>query len=50
MVRRDRLAVQNLLSHRDLIPDIEQRLVATEVPCMTFESLCTKPNWTASTS
>ncbi len=36
------LSRENLLSHRDLIPDIEQRLVTTEVPCMTFESLCTK--------
>jgi FkbM family methyltransferase len=36
------LSMENLLSHRDLIPDIEQRLVTTEVPCMTFESLCSK--------
>jgi FkbM family methyltransferase len=36
------LSKENILSHRDLIPDIEERLVETEVPCMTFESLCTK--------
>ena len=36
------LSKENVLSHADLIPDIEQRLVSTEVPCMTFESLCRK--------
>ena len=36
------LSKETLLSHQDLIPDIEQRLVEVEVPCMTFESLCRK--------
>lgn len=31
-----------LLSHRDHIPDIEDRLRTIEVPCLTFESLCQK--------
>jgi FkbM family methyltransferase len=31
-----------VLGHRDEIPDIEQRLVETSVPCLTFESLCRK--------
>lgn len=29
-----------VLSHRHLIPDIEDRLVTVPVPCRTFESLC----------
>ena len=29
-----------VLSHRDAIPDIEERLRTTEVRCLTFESLC----------
>ena len=31
-----------VLKHADVIPDIEQRLIATPVPCLTFESLCRK--------
>jgi FkbM family methyltransferase len=31
-----------LLSHRHAIPDIESRVRSTEVPCLTFESLCRK--------
>ncbi|HUA02482.1 MAG TPA: FkbM family methyltransferase [Solirubrobacteraceae bacterium] len=29
-----------VVDHARLIPDIEQRLVTTEVPCLTFASLC----------
>ena len=29
-----------VLGHRDRIPDIEERLVERQVPCMTFASLC----------
>lgn len=29
-----------ILQHRVEIPDIEERLVTVEVPCVTFESLC----------
>jgi FkbM family methyltransferase len=36
------LSKETLLSHRDLIPDIDQRVTQIEVPCMTFESLCRK--------
>ena len=31
-----------ILDHGRVIPDIEARLVETEVPCLTFDSLCTK--------
>lgn len=31
-----------LLSHRPQIPDIDERIVATDVTCLTFDSLCTK--------
>ena len=31
-----------VLDHARLIPDIEDRLVRTEVPCLTFDSLCAK--------
>jgi FkbM family methyltransferase len=31
-----------VLSHRDDIPDIEDRLRVIEVPCLTFDSLCRK--------
>jgi hypothetical protein len=31
-----------VLDHARLIPDIETRLVETEVPCLTFASLCAK--------
>jgi FkbM family methyltransferase len=31
-----------VLDHGRLIPDIAQRLVDTEVPCLTFHSLCAK--------
>jgi FkbM family methyltransferase len=36
------LSRENVVRHRDLIPDIERRLVRTEVASMTFESLCRK--------
>jgi FkbM family methyltransferase len=36
------LSRENVLAHRDFIPDIERRLVRTDVACMTFESLCEK--------
>jgi FkbM family methyltransferase len=29
-----------VLGHSEQIPDIERRVVETEVPCVTFESLC----------
>jgi FkbM family methyltransferase len=35
-------ARESVLDHQRLIPDIESRLVETEVPCLTFDSLCTK--------
>jgi hypothetical protein len=31
-----------VLNHRRVIPDIEARLVETEVPCLTFDALCAK--------
>jgi FkbM family methyltransferase len=31
---------EGVLAHADQIPDIRKRLVRTEVPCLTFESLC----------
>ena len=31
-----------VVDHARLIPDIERRLVETDVPCLTFESLCEK--------
>ena len=31
---------ETVVGHRGFIPDIESRLIATEVPCVTFESLC----------
>jgi FkbM family methyltransferase len=31
---------EEVLSHGSHIPDIEERLVATEVPCLTIETLC----------
>lgn len=33
---------EGVLAHADLVPDIEQRLVTTEVQALTFESLCEK--------
>lgn len=33
---------ENVLKHADVIPDIAQRIVTTEVPCLTLESLCRK--------
>jgi FkbM family methyltransferase len=33
---------ESVLDHRRLIPDIESRLVESEVPCLTFDSLCAK--------
>lgn len=33
---------EEVLSHRAHIPDIESRIVAAEVPCLTFESLCAR--------
>lgn len=29
-----------VLSHRDKIPDVEERIVATEVPCRSFDEIC----------
>ena len=29
-----------ILSHRGAIPDIDQRVIAAPVPCLTFETLC----------
>jgi FkbM family methyltransferase len=29
-----------VLSHADAIPDVAERLVETEVPCLTFDALC----------
>jgi FkbM family methyltransferase len=34
--------LETILGHRDKIPDIENRIVRAEVPCMTFQSLCAK--------
>jgi FkbM family methyltransferase len=31
-----------VLRHRELVPDIEERIVTTAVPCLTFDSLCRK--------
>jgi FkbM family methyltransferase len=36
------LSRKTLVGHRYLIPDVERRVVRTEVTCMTFESLCRK--------
>jgi FkbM family methyltransferase len=33
---------ESVLDHQRLIPDIESRLVQTEVRCLTFDSLCAK--------
>jgi FkbM family methyltransferase len=33
---------ETLLRHADLIPDLERRIVRIQVPCMSFESLCSK--------
>lgn len=33
---------ESVLDHQRLIPDIESRLVETEVPCLTFDTLCAK--------
>jgi FkbM family methyltransferase len=33
---------ENVLRHADHIPDLELRVVCTEVPCLSFESLCRK--------
>jgi FkbM family methyltransferase len=33
-----------VLKHTELVPDVEQRLVSTTVPSVTFESLCAKHN------
>jgi FkbM family methyltransferase len=35
-------SLQTVLSHSRHIPDIEHRVIAGEVPCLTFESLCEK--------
>ena len=34
--------LDTILSHRDKIPDLERRVVSTEVPCVTFQTLCAK--------
>lgn len=31
-----------VLSHAELVPDIDCRLVSMDVPCVTFETLCTR--------
>jgi FkbM family methyltransferase len=36
------LSRANVLAHRRHIPDIDERIVRSEVPCLTFESLCRK--------
>jgi FkbM family methyltransferase len=36
------LSREQVLSHAPLISDIEERIVRTEVPCLTFKSLCLK--------
>jgi len=36
------LSRDSVLGHAREIPDLERRLVASEVPCLTFESLCRK--------
>jgi len=36
------LSREQVLSHRDEIPDVERLIVRSEIPCMTFESLCRK--------
>jgi FkbM family methyltransferase len=36
------LSRENVLAHRRHIPDIDERIVRSEVPCLTFESLCRK--------
>ena len=33
---------EHLERHRDLIPDVEERIEAIEVPCLTLDSLCRK--------
>lgn len=33
---------KKVLTHRRHIPDIDERLISTEVPCLTFDSLCRK--------
>jgi FkbM family methyltransferase len=35
-------SVENILKHSALIPNLAERIVRLEVPCMTFESLCRK--------
>lgn len=36
------LSRENVLAHRRHIPDIDERIVHSEVPALTFESLCRK--------
>lgn len=36
------LSRANVLNHRRHIPDIDERIVRSDVPCLTFESLCRK--------
>ncbi|MBV9869987.1 MAG: FkbM family methyltransferase, partial [Frankiaceae bacterium] len=31
---------EHILKHAEYIPDLDQRIITMEVPCMTFESLC----------
>jgi len=31
-----------ILKHRDMIPDLERRIVQRDVPCLTFDQLCAK--------
>jgi FkbM family methyltransferase len=34
--------LETLMAHRDKIPDLERRVVRTEIPCVTFQTLCAK--------
>jgi len=34
--------LETIMDHRDKIPDLERRVVRTEVPCVTFQTLCAK--------
>ena len=44
------LNLEVVLAHRRFIPDIDSRVVETEVPCVTFETLCRRNGVGASTS
>jgi FkbM family methyltransferase len=38
---------ETLLGHAQFIPDIEERLICEEIPCLTFESLCRRHDVTS---